>query len=255
VTAYLKLAKLIVFSFADVEELTHNKKTSYSLVNRMIHKGLVKKIKSDLFSCVNPATGDVFASKFQIACKSSATAYISHHSAFEYYGIKNQISYEVIASSKNPFKQFEFEGMSYKCISSKIDVGIIQPNHSELIRVTDLERTVVDSIKDMDKTGGLEELLNCLSLLHFLDAEKLKIYLDVYGTQALYQKTGLLLEHYAKELQIPAAFLEYCSSKIDKSTRYLSKELIHNGVYSSKWRLVVPVGLFKITEQGGSEFV
>ncbi len=36
------------------------------------------------------------------------------------------------------------------------------------IRVTDLERTIIDTIKDFTKVGGLEELLACLSLVTYI---------------------------------------------------------------------------------------
>ncbi len=56
------------------------------------------------------------------------------------------------------------------------------------VRITDLERTVIDSIRDFNKIGGFEELLNCLESVHYLDETKLKRYLDIYNTQGLYQK-------------------------------------------------------------------
>lgn len=208
-----------------------------------------------MYSCVNPATGGVIASRYQIACASSSSAYISHHTAFEYYGMANQVYYDAYVCSDTRFRDFEFEGVSYKYISSKMSCGVIEPKNSEGIRVTDLERTVVDSIKDFEKIGGFEELLNCLSAIHYLDEEKLFKYLDNYNIQGLYQKTGFLLEHYMNEMQLSRSFVNYCKNKIGKSTRYLIKEAFDEGVYNSEWRLVVPERLFDITEQGDGELV
>lgn len=252
---YKELAKLSVFSLSDVKKLTNNKKTAYSLLARFMNKGLVKKVRSNIYSCVNPATGQVNASRFQIACASSSSAYISHHSAFEYYGLANQVYYEVYVSSETRFRDFEFEGVRYKYVASKMNDGVKEPKNSEGIRVTDLERTVVDSIKNFEKIGGFEELLNCLSAIHYLDAERLKTYLKAYDIQALYQKTSFLLQNYMNEMQLPKTFIEYCKSKTGKSTRYLLKEAMHDGVYNSEWKLVVPEGIFDITGQGGGELV
>ena len=252
---YTELAKLSTFSLSDVEKLAGNKKTAYSLLYRLMKKGLVKKVKSNVYTCVNAATGEVIASKYQIACAINDTAYISHHTAFEYHGATNQVFYEVYVASETRFGGVEFENVNYKYIASKLKDGVITPKNTEGIRVTDLERTVVDSIKDFEKIGGLEELLNCLSLIHYLNTEKLMAYLDAYNIQALYQKTGFILEHYMSEMQLPQAFINYCKSKTGKSTRYLTKESVNAGVYNSEWRLVVPDGLFDITEQGGGELV
>lgn len=247
-TGYNELAKLSVFSLSDVENKTENKKTAYSLLYRLMDKGLVKKIRSNVYSCVNPATGGVIASRYQIACASSSSAFISHHTAFEYYGFANQVYYEVYISSETRFRDFEFQGISYKYITSKMNDGVIKPKNSEGIKVTDLERTVIDSIKDFEKIGGFEELLNCISAIHYLNEEKLIAYLNIYNIQALYQKTGFLLEQYMHEIQLSQSFIDYCKSKIGRSTRYLTKEAIYEGDYNSEWKLVVPKGLFDITE-------
>ena len=252
---YNELAKLSVFSLLDVEKLTSNKKTAYSLLARLIKKGLVKKIKNNTYTCVNLATDQVIASRYQIACASSSSAYISHHTALEYYGLTNQVYYEVYVSSETRFRDFEFEGVSYKYSASKMYNGVIEAKNSEGIRVTDLERTIVDSIKDFEKIGGLEELLNSLSLIHYLNAEKLIVYLDAYNIQALYQKTGFLLEHYMYEMQLSKDFIDYCKNKKGKSTRYLLKEPIQNAIYNSEWQLIIPEGIFDVTEQGGGELV
>ena len=60
--------------------------------------------------------------------------------------------------------------------------------------MTDLERTVIDSIKDFEKIGGFEELMNCLSLAHYLDEAKFRAYLDAYRVQVLYQREVYLLD-------------------------------------------------------------
>ena len=70
--------------------------------------------------------------------------------------------------------------------------------------------------------------------------------------QFLYQKAGFILENYKNELQLSDKFIDYCKSKIGKSTRYLAKD---SSTYCREWKLVVPNGLFKMTEQGGMELV
>lgn len=249
-TGYNELAKLSVFSLDDVVKLTNNKKTGYSLLGRLMKKGLVKKIRKNVYSCVNPATGQVIASRYQIACAVTPTAYISHHTAFEFYGVANQVFYEVYISTDTKFREFEFEGVSYKYISSKLKSGIIEPKNTESVRVTDLERTVIDNIKDFRKIGGFEELFNCLESVHYLDENKLEKYLEGYDIQGLYQKTGFLLQNFMQVMQLSETFILYCKNKIGKSTRYLIRESAEESFYNSEWKLVVPEELFEITDKG-----
>jgi len=250
-----ELAKYPVFAIDDVKKFTDNEKTAYSKLERLMKKGMVKKIRKNIYSVVNPATGLIVATRYQIACAISNTAYISHHSAFEYYGFANQVFYEVYVSSETKFNHFDYDHVTYKYVASRMKDGVVEAKNTTGVRITDLERTVIDSIRDFNKIGGFEELINCLEGVHYLDEKKLKRYLDIYNTQGLFQKAGFLLEHYRKEMQLSKEFLEYCKSKIGKSKRYLVSEAKENSYYNSEWELMVPEGLFEITDQGGDILV
>ncbi|MDW7670529.1 MAG: type IV toxin-antitoxin system AbiEi family antitoxin [Bacillota bacterium] len=252
-TGYNELAQLVVFSPAEVAKLTGNRKTAYSLLDRLMKKGLVKKIRQNVYSCVNPATGQVIASRYQIACAVNDSAYLSHHTAFEYHGVAHQVFYDMYVSSKTKFRSFEFDGIRYRYVASKVDAGVVEPKHSEKVRVTDLERTVIDSIKDFEKIAGFEELLQCLDRVPYLDEDKLKRYLAVYEMQVLYQKTGFLLAHYRQQMQLSAAFFDHCKSRIGKSTRYLLRDRVGGSHYNGEWQLVVSEGVFDLTDQGRDE--
>ena len=107
---YAELAKLNTFTMDDVFKLVGNKKTASSLVLRLSKKGLVKKIRNNLYTCINIADGQPVASKYQIACAVNNSAYLSHHSAFEYMGISNQVFYGFMFLQKKRFDDFEFNG-------------------------------------------------------------------------------------------------------------------------------------------------
>jgi predicted transcriptional regulator of viral defense system len=252
---YTELAKYPVFTIDDVKKLTGNEKTAYSKLDRLMKKGLVKKIRKNIYSVVNPATGLIVATRYQIACAITNTAYISHHSAFEYYGFANQVFYEVYVSSETKFNHFDYDHVTYKYVASRMKEGVTEAKNTTGVIITDLERTVIDSIRDFNKIGGFEELINCLEVVHYLDEKKLKQYLDIYNTQGLYQKAGFLLNHYRNEIQLSKEFLEYCKSKIGKSKRYLVSEAKENSYYNSEWELMVPEGLFEITDLGGDILV
>jgi len=98
----------------------------------------------------------------------------------------------------------------------------------------------------------------CFALMNkrnYLDETKLRRYLDIYNIQGLYQKAGYLLDHYRKEMQLSKDFIDYCRGKIGKSRRYLVSDMNENSYYNSEWELMVPEGLFEITEQVGDILV
>jgi len=255
VDVYNQIAKYPVFSIDKLEKLTGNSKTAYSQLNRLMKKGLVKKVRKNIYSAINPVTGQIVATRYQIACAITNTAYISHHSAFEYYGLANQVFYEVYVSSLTKFNPFEFDHVIYKYVTSRMQEGIVEAKNTTGVRITDLERTVIDSIRDYNKIGGFEELLNCLEGIRYLNENKLLRYLEVYNTQGLYQRAGYLLQHYQKEMQLSGAFIDFCKGKIGKSRRYLCIESNERNIYNGEWKLMVPKGLFEITDQGGAILV
>jgi predicted transcriptional regulator of viral defense system len=160
----------------------------------------------------------------------------------------------VYISSSKRFRNFEYNSIRYKYVSSKLEKGIIKPKNTENIRVTNIERTLIDSIKDYKKIGGFEELINCIKNIYYLDEIKLKDYLDEYNIQALYQKTGFILKEFMDDLYISDEFIEYCKSKIGESTRYLIDKKEEN-YYDEDWKLVIPKDLFNKIDQGGGELV
>lgn len=249
------LAKLPVFTINEVIPLAGNLKTAYSLLGRLMKKDLIRKVRKNIYSAVNPVTGQIVATRYQIACAITDTAYISHHSAFEYYGLANQVFNELYVSSKSKFNTFEYDHITYKYIASRMQDGVVEAKNTTGVRITDLERTVIDSVNDYNKIAGFEELLNCLEGIHYLDESKLLEYLAINNTQGLYQKVGYLLQYYQKEMQISNDFINYCKGKIGKSRRYLLNEFNQKNIYNNEWKLMVPEGLFDITEQGGDEFV
>jgi predicted transcriptional regulator of viral defense system len=240
-TEYEILSKLPTFTIEDVKQLTITQRVTYTHLNALIKKGLIKKIRTNLYSAVNPTTSQVVGSKYQIACAISDLVYISHYTALEYHGVTRQINNEVYVSSDNKFRNFNLEGLHYKYVASKTSDGVISLDG---IRITDIERAIIDIIKDFGKIGCLKDIMDCISVIDFLDEEKLKAYLNVYHIQVLYQKAGFLLSHYKERLQLSESFFDFCKSNIGKSTRYLSGDAEVSSTYVGEWQLNVPKGLF-----------
>ena len=108
--------------------------------------------------------GGCLQPRFVIASRITPSAYVSHHSAFSYYGYTNQVSYDVWVSSGEKFNSFEFEGFTYRHVMARIDAGVEEKPDG--VTVTDLECTALDSINDFEKIGGLEKLLHSFAWCH-----------------------------------------------------------------------------------------
>ena len=174
---------------------------------------------------------------------------ISHHTAFEYYGTVDQIFYEVYVGSEMRFHDFEFDGYTYHYVKEQMKEGIVSQEFSGGVRVTDKERTIVDSIKDINLIAGLEEVLSCVVSVNSIDEIKLLNYLAGYDSAFLYQKIGFIFSEYQTELGISDDFIKICNDRSGNSKRYLTNGICEPG-YSSEWKLVYPKNIKRMKNGG-----
>lgn len=236
---YFELMKEPVFTAEYLNQYYDNVESTRSALKRLMKQNLIAKIRNNLYTCISGETGAPIANRFQIACMITKSAYISHHTAIEYHGMSDQVYYDVYVSSETRFQEFEFDGYIYKYVHAKTQTGVESVQYSGGIRVTDIEKTLLDNVKDMDKISGIEEVISFIQSLRKLDEQKLCRYLEEYQNQFLYQKTGYLLENYCTASGLSDEFYQICKAHIGKSNRYLTKD-IYNGVYNAKWKMVIP---------------
>ena len=242
--------KLKIFQKKDVVALTNDENTAKELLRRYKKDGLISQVRRNLYVVTDLATKASSASKYEIGSQITPTSYLSYHAALEYHGLAHQVFYEVMVSSKERFNNFEYDGISYIYSESKSNVGVIIPPTDTLIRVTDLERTVLDCINRIDLSGGLEEMIECFALITYMNENKLQDYLKLFNKQVLYQKTGFVLSYFQKEMKLSDDFLRFCKSKIGKSIRYLTGREGSNS-YFKEWKLYAPTNILSFLEQGG----
>lgn len=248
---YEKLLKLQCFTKSDVEYLSGNEAAAKSLITDYKRKGYIESVKRNLYATISLETNQPVANRYKIASSITKGAYVSHHTAFEYYGCANQVYYKAYTSGEKRFAKFEYDGVTYAYIAPRIEVGIDTKEND--IRVTSIERTIIDSINDFEKIAGLEELLRCLKLVPYANEEKLLYFLHQYNKQVLYQKTGYILEHYKKQLRLTDNFFITCKENKKSSVRYLYTGLENSpNLYEKDWKLVVPVDLMKMITKGGT---
>lgn len=248
---YERLVDLGCFARDDVEVMCGNRETAHSIIEAYKKRGLIESVRRDLFVAVSLETKQPIPSRYAIASKASPGAYVCYHTAFEYHGLANQVYYEVHVASKSRFRTFEHGGLTYRHLASSFEEGV--ESKANGVRVTDLERTVIDGINNPEKAGGLEELLRCLEMIPYLDDLKLIDYLHGYDKVFLYQKAGYILEHFKDNLKLTNDFFASCRSKMPKKERYLYSGLMREPhKRHRKWALYVPVDLRAITRKGSA---
>ena len=245
-----KLHQIKLFSLNDVTRIVGNESTAKSLLSAGVKNKTICRVKMNLYCVTDLATLRCVANKYEIASHISDTACVAYHSAMEYHGFGHQLFNEVGVITPYAFKTFEFDGLIYIRHLPTITDGVITPIMDSLVRVTDIERTVIDCIDRIKYAGGLEELLNNLSSITFINENKLLNYLDAYNKAALYQKTGFLLSNYKKQMRLSQGLFRQCKANIGKSTRYL-EDVAEKTKYNAEWHLCIPENITSMTEKGG----
>ena len=236
---YYKLLQYPVFSMKEVNALYSSERTARVALEKLLKENMVLKIRNGLYTCVSGENGGPVANRYQVASAITPSSYVSHHTAFEYYGSVDQVFYEVYVGSETRFHDFEFDGYTYHYVKGQMKDGIVSPEFGGGVRVTDKERTIIDSIKDLNLIAGLEEVLSCVMSVTNINEEKMLNYLAQYDNTFLYQKIGFIFSEYQNELGISDDFINQCKDRIGNSKRYLTNG-ISSSAYSGEWKLVYP---------------
>lgn len=224
-----------------------NKETASSLLYKYTKRNIITRIRKNVYLPINQQHGFVDEDKYEIGCNSVPAAYISYHSAMEFYGLQNQVFNRIYLSAPKRFRPFEFDYVEYLYAPDKFQEGIIQVESNKKIRVTDIERTIIDCIARLDLAGGIEELIYNIELISEVNENKLLLYLSLYNKQVIYQKTGFILFPFREQMKLTHNFFVRCKEKIGKSTRYLTDKY-ESKIYIPEWKLCVPQYVLSLIE-------
>ena len=153
-----------------------------------------------------------------------------------------QIFSNVFVGSLTRFNNFVFNDNEFIFKSAK-NIKFVNNIINEGIKVSSLEKTIVDCIDNINLAGGIEEILNALEQIKYLNEKKiLEILLDI-NKMVLYQKVGYLLELYNNQFEFSDDFFKECKTHISKKVNYLIQYEFKETELNENWKLIVPKNL------------
>lgn len=230
-----KLAKFKIFNYNESINIIGDRNLANVTLQNYLKKGYIKRIKHNLYSPVSFETNECIADKFLIGSKLTETSFISHHSAFEFYGYYNQVYNVVNVSSISKFNTFEFEGNKFSLIKVSSNTFVEEIRG---VKVSSIERTIVDSIKDSGKYSELEETLNCIKLIPYISTKDILDYLEQINSKMLYKKVGIILSLFKDKFNIPDSFFKKCHEISDSIKGYFDNNRSSH-VYNSEWKIFI----------------
>ena len=247
---YEKLLEKGCFSRKQLVDIVGTATVANQVIYEYQKKGLVEKVKRDFYVVISLETKQPVFSRYQIGSHLFLDACITHHSAFEVFGYGSQVFYECYVATDKRFHDFEYDGVLYRRVERKPNMDIVQQGN---IRVTSVEQTVVDSIRDFEKIAGIEEVIRCMMLVPGLNEKKVLECLAKNNNGFLYQKCGYLFEEMQEEFHFSVEFFKQCEQRSSGAKRYLLKESKDN-VFHKRWKLYAPASLKGLIDKGVDDY-
>ncbi|MBZ0186252.1 MAG: hypothetical protein K8F91_08400 [Candidatus Obscuribacterales bacterium] len=186
---------------------------------------------------------------FLIGARATDDAVIAYRSALEMHGygysVHNSMVYLTARreAARFMFQDTEFIGATQpkalmKQAMEETEVEVIDRSGME-IRVTTLERTLVDCFDRLDLAGGIEEAWRSLGAVSYFNVDKVLEYLSLLSNAVTSAKVGLFLDVNRDRLHIGQQTLRALQELRPKQATYMFRSK-RRGKLIQKWNLIVP---------------
>jgi predicted transcriptional regulator of viral defense system len=234
-----------IFANRDVEEITGlSPKAARGLTIRLVERGLATRLKPGLFILVPAELGharDYLGDPYAVAAEivSCSDYFLSHASAMDIHQMVTQPQLVVYTTVTHAIRPRSVLGTEFRFVRCKAEhfFGVIDhwASKTRKIRVSDLERTIIDGLRQSEYCGGISEVAKGFWMRRQdLDLKRLVGYALMLDIGAVYRRLGYLLELFETEDIDQLALLR---KKITSSYTLLDPMLPAEGKFIARWRL------------------
>jgi predicted transcriptional regulator of viral defense system len=239
-----------IFHFWEAEEILGGRVPAAKVLTQLINNGVVVRLKSGLFRIVpfelgfeREYLGDPYIIARELVFSGHKGAqeryYLSHGSAFDLHQMTTQLQLIVYVSSPRMIRSCTIQGTEFRFVRCKVEdlFGITEMwvDKNEKVQVSDLERTLLDGLKQPAYCGGISEVAKGFSMkLQEILPQKLIDYAIRLDVGAVNRRLGYLMELYQIGSRTHWDFLQ--KTLTDKYL-LLDPELPAEGHHIAKWRL------------------
>jgi len=234
-----------VFTNSDVTAITGLEASSArSLVRKAEARGLVTRLKPGLFVLVPPELGSAteYAGNPYLTARAivgGSEYYISHASAMELHRMVTQPQFTVFTSTPKRLRARTIHGTEFRFVFVQAEHLFGVTTHwitkQDAVRISDLERTLIDGLRQPEYCGGIAEVAKGL----WMRREDVKTsraieYALRLRVGSVTRRLGYLLDLYrlAPELE-----LERLRSVLTVTYSLLDPVMPEDGPYMARWRL------------------
>lgn len=234
-----------IFTLAEAIEITGLKLTSArSFVRKFVNRGIATRLRSGLFILVPFELGherEYLGNPYVVARElvRGKPYFISHASAMDVHGMLTQPQLVVYVTSPEPVRSRTVLGMEFRFVRCKPSHVFGTAEHwvdkQEKVVVSEVERTVVDGLRQPEYCGGFTEVAKGFWMRRDeVVVGRLVDYALRLDIGAVIRRLGYLLEAYG--IEAPAQ-IERLRARLTASYLLLDPLLPPEGKFLARWRL------------------
>jgi len=245
-----------VFSVPELEEFLHergssNRWTRKALLSHHRRRGHLLLVRRGLYAVVPPgATPETCpVDPYLLAAKAAHDAVLAYHTALEFHGKAHSVYQRFHYLAGHMSLPFAFRSFQFRCVLHPKAIRDKRRESFEVreaeragvdLRVTSLERTLVDMLDRPELAGSWEEIWRSLESVEFFDLDRVVEYSLLLGNATTAAKVGFFLDQHRQELMVEDRYLDRLRAHRPRAPHYLDRSRRRSGRLVAGWRLVVP---------------
>lgn len=233
------------FALSDVQAITHlSASSARNLVHKAQQRGLVTRLKPGLYNLVPFELGratEHIGSPYLIAREVAGNApyYLSHGTALELHRMLTQPNLTIHVSCTRRIRPQTIGGYEYRFVlvteAQMFGIAKHWVTKEQSVMISDMERTIIDSLRRPDLAGGITEIAKGLWMKRdSLNIERLIDYALRLDVGAVFRRLGYLLERNGMANETT---LRPLRNKLSATYQRLDPVLPQEGSFLSRWRL------------------
>jgi predicted transcriptional regulator of viral defense system len=238
-----------IFSVRDVQEITGlTAKSAANLAGKLVLRGVASRLKPGRFILVPFELGrerEYLGNPYLVAraLAGDHQYFLSHASAMDMHRMVTQPQLVVYTSSPFPLRGRTILGTEFRFVRCKREhlFGLTELwiDKTEKVVVSDLERTVIDGLKQPEYCGGVVEVAKGYWMRRpDMNTARLVEYALRLGVGAVIRRLGFVLETYGVQ---DLSEIERLRGRLTETYHLLDPTLPAEGRRVARWRLRVNV--------------
>ena len=241
------------FEAARGSTASRSPRTTDSLLRRYVADGRLTRVRSGLYAVV-PRGMDAAAAPvdpYLVATKLSSDATVAYHAALQFWGKAYSVWQRFHFLTETSTRSLRFRGLEFVAVKVPValrphpaaDRRVTEQRHAGgVVRVTTLERTLVDVLHAPASAGGWEEIWRSLEMVEFFDLDAVIWYTLRLGSALTTARVGFFLEQHREALMVEDAHLDRLRQHRPRQPRYLDASR-KPGTLVASWNLIVPANV------------